>query len=61
MRSHSNHVPRGQLDVYVGYWVERQSIARIADLDGRSVGAIADRVKRLRRRVRRWNARHNQR
>lgn len=57
MREHSAHVPGAQLDVYAGYWIARQSIAQIADLDGMSRSAVKKRIVRLRHRVRRWIAR----
>jgi DNA-directed RNA polymerase specialized sigma24 family protein len=57
VREHSAHVPAAQLDVYVAYWVSRQSIAEIASLEGLKRDAVAVRIKRLKRRVRKWVAR----
>lgn len=54
MAQHSARVPRGQLDVYTGYWIARQSIAEISALDGLSRPAVEKRILRLRRRVRLW-------
>lgn len=58
MREHSAHVPRGQLDVYAGYWLARQTVAQVAELDGVSTVAVERRIVRLRVRVRKWVARN---
>lgn len=57
VREHSGHVPARQLDAFVGYWVTRQSVATMADLEGLSRATVKKRILRLRRRVRRWVAR----
>lgn len=53
MARHSALVPVAQLDVYVGYWVARQSEAQIAELEGLTRKTVAKRIARLRHRVKR--------